>query len=147
VVALLCTLHLAAPAWAQTAPTDQTPTPPPAAAPAAAAPVGATARVEARITELHEKLAIAPRQEARWKTVAGVMRDNARTIDHRLAQRSEKLPTASAVDDLRSYRDLARAHASGLDKLVPAFERLYRVMSADQRRNADAVFAAAQASQ
>jgi hypothetical protein len=147
VAALLGALLLAAPAWAQTAPADQAPTTPPADATAPAAPVGASARVEARIAELHEKLGITPRQEARWKTVTGVMRDNARDIDRRMAQRSEKLPTASAVDDLRSYRDIARAHANGLDKLVPAFERLYRVMTPDQRRNADAVFAAAQTPQ
>src|SRR4029077_17352970 len=100
-----------------------------------------------RIVELHEKLGITPRQEARWKTVATVMRENAKIIDARMAQRNQMIASASAVADLRSYREIARAHANGLDKLVPAFERLYRIMSADQRHNADAVFAAAQTSQ
>lgn len=132
------------PALAQTQTPSETspPSAPQSAPPAEAAPpADTTDRVEARIQELHDKLAITPKQEAAWGRVARVMRDNARIMDGQLSRRGRLLATMSAVDDLRSYRDLTRAHAKALERLVAAFERLYRTMPRDQRKNADVVFA------
>jgi LTXXQ motif family protein len=97
--------------------------------------------VETRIQELHQKLKITAAQESQWNNFAEVMRDNAQTVDAVLKERSEKLHTMSAVEDLRSYEKLADAHADGLRKLVPAFETLYNTMSEDQKKTADVVFA------
>jgi hypothetical protein len=98
-------------------------------------------RVETRIKDLHSKLKITGVQEAQWNAFAEVMRDNAQTVDAVLKERSENLHAMNALDDLRSYQKLADAHADGLKRLVPAFEALYNLMSEDQKKTADVVFA------
>lgn len=112
--------------------------------PSKAARLSPTERVEARIKALHANLKITAAQEPQWTTVAQVMRDNAKAIEAISDQRTKNIKTMNAVDDLRSYETLAEAHADGLKKLVAAFQPLYDSMSADQKKNADAVFQAAQ---
>lgn len=112
--------------------------------PATAARLSPTERVEARIKALHANLKITSAQETQWANVAQVMRDNAKAIEAISDQRTKNIKTMSAVDDLRSYEALAEAHADGLKKLVAAFQPLYDTMSADQKKNADAVFQSAQ---
>ena len=97
-------------------------------------------RVEARIKELHTKLMITPEQEEAWNKVAQVMRDNAKTMEELIKARSEKAPTMTALDDLKSYRAIAQAHADGLKKFIPVFEPLYAGMSDAQKKNADTLF-------
>ena len=97
-------------------------------------------RVEQRITDLHNKLHITADQEAQWSKVAQVMRDNAAAIRGRIEERTAGLKTMNAVDDLKSYRMIADAHADGLNQLVPAFETLYAGMTPEQQKNADRVF-------
>lgn len=146
---------LAAPAFAQTAP--QTTAPSQAQAPAAKAaktapgsPTRAAAnaktystpeRVEARIEDLHAKLGITQAQEPQWKQLAEVMRDNAKAIEDKAAEREKAMQTMTVMDDLRSYEALAKTNAEGLTKLVSAFEPLYTSMSPDQKKKADAEFA------
>src|SRR5216684_147633 len=69
-------------------------------------------RVEARIKQLHDQLKITAAQEPQW----------------------------NAVDDLRSYEEVAETHVAGLKKLIPAFQALYDTMSPEQKKNADAAF-------
>ena len=97
-------------------------------------------RVEQRIIGLHDKLHITAEQEAQWSTVAQVMRDNAAAIRSRVEERAAKVQGMNAVDDLKSYRLIADAHADGLKQLIPAFETLYAGMTPDQQKNADRVF-------
>jgi hypothetical protein len=97
-------------------------------------------RVEERIQDLHRNLKITAAQETQFRDFAQVMRDNEKTIDAILKERSANISKMNAVDDLRSYEKLADAHAEGLKKLVPAFEALYNSMSEEQKKNADAVF-------
>jgi len=151
--ALLGVLILAAPSRAQTPSPAPATTPAPAAAPAHKTPAKAAAkpmtpeqRVEAHIADLHRKLKITADQEPKWAEVAQVMRDNAQRIDALLQQRQDNLSGMSAVDDLNSYRDVTQAHLDGLQKLIPAFAGLYDVMTPDQKKNADTVFADAQGS-
>ena len=126
---------------AQATPTETAPAPPQTPSKVTPSSRSHEDRVETQIKELHQKLKIAAAQESQWNNFAEVMRDNAQTVDAVLKERSEKLHTMNAVDDLRSYQKLADAHADGLKKLVPAFEALYNTMSEDQKKNADAVFA------
>ncbi|MBI3513568.1 MAG: Spy/CpxP family protein refolding chaperone [Proteobacteria bacterium] len=130
--ALFGALILAVPSQAQTPPaqTRQAPAAQPTASP-----------VETRVTELHDKLKITSAQEAKWKAVAQVMRDNAQKMDGLMQKRGQTLRTMTAVDDLKSYREMTDAHTKGLQKLIPAFETLYNAMAPDQRKNADQVFA------
>jgi hypothetical protein len=46
----------------------------------------------------------------------------------------------TALEDLKSYSEIADAHATGLKKFIPAFEALYASMSEEQRKNADSLF-------
>jgi hypothetical protein len=46
----------------------------------------------------------------------------------------------TAVDDLKSYGEIAAAHADGIKKLTPVFADLYASMSEPQRKEADTLF-------
>ena len=97
-------------------------------------------RVETRIKELHTKLMITPEQEEAWNKVAQVMRDDAKTMEALIKARSEKARTVTALDDLKSYGEIAEAHADGIKKFSAAFEPLYTGMSDAQKKNADMFF-------
>jgi hypothetical protein len=97
-----------------------------------------------RIKDLHTKLHITADQEPKWATVAQVMQDNAAKVDTLALQRSQNLKSMSAIDDLKSYRDIAQAHADGMQALITAFEGVYDTMTPDQKKNADSVFSQAQ---
>jgi periplasmic protein CpxP/Spy len=97
-------------------------------------------RVETRIKELHAKLKITPAQEDLWNNVTQVMRDNAKTMEALIRARADETSTMTAVDDLKSYGEIAEAHADGLKKFVPVFEPLYADMSDAQKRDADKLF-------
>ena len=97
-------------------------------------------RVEARIKELHATLHITQAQEGLWTNVTQVMRDNAQTMDALIKARADNAKTMTAVDDLKSYSDIAEAHAAGLKKFIRVFEALYASMSDAQKKNADTIF-------
>ena len=95
---------------------------------------------EARIKELQAKLHITQAQEDLWNHVTQVMRDNAKTLDALAQARSAHAQAMTALDDLKSYSEIADAHAEGLKKFIPAFEALYASMSDAQKQNADTLF-------
>jgi protein CpxP len=96
--------------------------------------------VEARINYLHAKLKITSAQEEQWKSVAQVMRDNADKLSTLAKERSKSEKTMTAIDNLKSYAEIAEAHEDGTKKLIPAFQSLYNNMSDDQKKAADAEF-------
>lgn len=128
-------LSLPAAGLAQSAPTS---------APTAAAPANnaVSARVEARIKQLHTQLGITPAQQPQWDQFAQVMRDNAGDMDRVLAERTQQFPSMNAVEDMQSYERVAEAHVQHLKKLMPAFQTLYDSMSPEQKQKADQVFRA-----
>jgi cell division septation protein DedD len=97
-------------------------------------------RAEARIKELHARLKITPAQEDLWNNVAQAIRDDAKTMEDLIKARSEKAGSVTALDDLKSYSEIAEAHADGLKKFITVFEPLYASMSDDQKKNADRLF-------
>jgi hypothetical protein len=97
-------------------------------------------RAEARITDMHAKLKITAAQEDQWAKVAEVMRDNGKKMDALTQARFANAKTMSAVDDLKSYAEIADAHADGLKKFTPAFASLYAGMSDAQKKEADTLF-------
>ena len=97
-------------------------------------------RVEMRIKDMHAKLEITQAQEDQWAKVAEVMRDNARSMDTLTKARHENAKTMTAVDDLRSYGEIADAHAEGIKRLTPVFAALYDEMSDAQKKEADTLF-------
>lgn len=46
----------------------------------------------------------------------------------------------TAVEDIKSYAEIAGAHADDLKKFAPVFEALYNSMSDEQKKNADTIF-------
>jgi hypothetical protein len=98
-----------------------------------------SARVEGRIANLHSRLGINPAQEPAFDALAAVMRANGRVLDTLLQQRIRD-QSDSAVDSLHWYERLTHAHAEALTSFVPAFDRLYAVLSPEQRKTADAIF-------
>jgi uncharacterized membrane-anchored protein YhcB (DUF1043 family) len=100
------------------------------------------AQVEARITHLHKELKITQDQESDWNALAQDMRDNARQMSGLLAERASagKSKPMNAVDNLKSYEKITDAHAEGLKKITPDFEKLYNEMSPSQKKTADTVF-------
>jgi hypothetical protein len=124
----------AAPAQEQAAP-QATPAPTPTRRPRAA-----TDRVEHWIASLHDELHITPAQTAQWDAVAQVMRENAQSVHSLIQERSSHQSTMDAIADLRSYEQIAEAHADGIKRLLPSFQALYADMSDQQKKNADVVF-------
>jgi len=145
IAALLCAP--AAIAQSQSAAAQGTTPPPPAAeaSPMAGHPVAgknAEERVEGRIKELHAQLRITPAEEPQWNEFAQVMRENARDMDQAFLQRAQQFPTMDAVQNMQSYEQIAEEHAKRVQKLVPAFQKLYDAMPDQQKRLADQVFRA-----
>jgi hypothetical protein len=95
---------------------------------------------EARIKDMHAKLKITAAQEEQWGKIAQEMRDNAKSMDALTQARMANAKTMSAVDDLKSYGEIAEAHAKGIKKFTPLFETLYASMSDAQKKLADDLF-------
>jgi hypothetical protein len=111
-----------------------------AAAPASTKKSSKPEPVENRITELHTKLKITQEQEDLWKPVAQQMRDSATEMKQKAGDREDSSATMTAIDDLKSYSEIASAHADGMRKFIDVFTPLYNSMTDDQKKNADDVF-------
>ncbi|MBN3789727.1 Spy/CpxP family protein refolding chaperone [Burkholderia sp. Ac-20353] len=141
----LAALTVAASAFAQTQPQAQPQTSAQPVAATASAPsaaqraAGHEARIEERITYLHNQLKITPAQEPQWKTFADTMRENGETMG-RLYRARMGSHSASAIDDMKQYAELAQANADGAKKLADAFRPLYASFPADQKAIADTTF-------
>jgi hypothetical protein len=97
--------------------------------------------VEQRITKLHADLKITPNEESKWSDVAQAMRENASNMEKLVAEKRTQAPqNMSAVDDLNTYQEFAKAHLDGLKNLTSSFKSLYDSMPDAQKKNADQVF-------
>jgi protein CpxP len=96
--------------------------------------------VETRVTELHTKLKITDGQEDIWKNVTKEMRDSAKAMKDLNETREHGAKTMTALDDLKSYGEIAALHADSMKKFLVAFTPLYNAMSDDQKKNADDIF-------
>jgi protein CpxP len=141
IMAVLASAFLVGGAIAQT-PDKTNSHPPTDATPAAMANADAKrdAAVEQHITGLYSKLKITSAEESQWKKVAETMRENARELDRAIDKRDASIASATAIDNLNSYAEIAEAHAKNVKKLANAFSGLYSVMSDDQKKVADEVF-------
>jgi len=95
--------------------------------------------VEERIKSMHSNLAITAAQEPLWQQVADVMRENQREMQEAVDRR-QQAKTMTAIDDLKAYEGIAKAHTKSLEKLIPAFEKLYSNLSPEQKARADEIF-------
>jgi hypothetical protein len=97
--------------------------------------------IEKHIKDLHAKLKITPAEETQWATVAQTMRDSSKELDMAIDKREATINTATAIDNLNAYGDIAQAHTDSVKKLSAAFAPLYASMTDDQKMVADEVFA------
>jgi protein CpxP len=142
IVAVLVSTFVLGGAVAQTSEQSRTPHAPAASSGPAMANADAKrdAAVEKHIKELHVTLKITPAEESPWNEVAETMRENAKDLDRAIDKRDANVASATAIDDLNAYADIAQAHANGVKKLASAFSRLYSAMSDAQKKEADEVF-------
>ena len=98
------------------------------------------AAVEKHIAELHRTLKITAAEESQWNEVAETMRMNARDLDRAIDARDANRGSATAIDDLNSYAEIAQVHANSVKKLAGAFSVLYAAMSTEQKVVADEAF-------
>ena len=66
-------------------------------------------RTELRIKEMHAKLKITSAQEEQWAKVAQTMLDDAKTMDALTQIRVDHAKDMTAVDDLKSFGEIADA--------------------------------------
>jgi periplasmic protein CpxP/Spy len=74
--------------------------------------------------DLHAKLKITPAQEEQRAKVTQVMLDDAKTMDALTQTRFDHTKNMTAVDDLKSYGEIAEAHANRIKKLTTVFADL-----------------------
>jgi periplasmic protein CpxP/Spy len=110
-------------------------TPPPATAPASPQD-----DVEQRIHSLQTELRITDAQMPQWNGFAQAMRDNATSTDTLFRQRASTAQSMNALDNMKSYAQVARAYADNTEKLLTAFEALYGVFSDQQKQSIDTMF-------
>lgn len=114
------------------------------AAPATTKPASINAgpdeAVEAHIKELHNRLHITAAQQTQWDNLVSVMRNNATTMVDLQKTRGQDASSMTAVEAIKSYQMVIRAHEKGMDQFVPAFEALYDTMSDAQKKTADSMF-------
>jgi hypothetical protein len=84
--------------------------------------------VDQRIRTLQSQLGITEAQMPLWAAFAQAMRDNAASTDALFAQRANAVASMSAVDNMHSYAQIARAYADNTERLATAFD------SGDSRR-------------
>jgi periplasmic protein CpxP/Spy len=116
------------------APAQTVPTPPPTTAPAS--PQDAA---EQRVRSLQAELHITDAQMPQWSTFAQAMRDNAISTGTLFRQRASS-QSMSALDNMKSYAQVARAYADNTENLSVAFEALYGVLSDQQKQTIDTLF-------
>ena len=108
-----------------------------ASAPAADAMM---ARVEQRIATLHAQLQITAAEEPQWQQFAVVMRENAQKMEQNAAKRAETFRSLNAVENMKSYAEMAAEHGQNMQRLATVFESVYNVLSPAQKKIADEVF-------
>lgn len=111
-----------------------------ASAPAASSHQHHVETVDDRVKELHAELKITPAEEDQWAKVADVMRNNAKTVDDLIQQRHDHAQQQTAVENLQSWNEIARANADGSKAMLDAFSALYASMPDSQKKLADAAF-------
>jgi periplasmic protein CpxP/Spy len=117
------------------------PPPPPAtAAPAPAAPPTPEAAADARLNALQAQLHITDAQMPQWNAFAQAMRQNASSTDALFRQRAQSVTNMSALDNMKSYAQIARAYADSTQALAAAFEPLYVALNDQQKHTIDALF-------
>jgi len=114
--------------------------PPSAATATPAQPPSPEAAADARLSALQSQLHITDAQMPAWNAFAQVMRQNASGTDSLFRQRAQSVSGMSALDNMKSYAQIARAYADNTEALATAFEALYAGLSDQQKQTIDGMF-------
>jgi hypothetical protein len=106
----------------------------------ATAETSAVDQTESRIKQLHGALKITEAQEALWKNLTQVMRENAKDMDALTKGNAEKIKTMNAVEYIKFHSQITEAQLSQQKKFIPPFEALYAGMSDEQKKITDTIF-------
>ena len=110
------------------------------ASPQTAAPASPQEAAEQRLQGLQAELHITDAQMPQWSAFAQAMRDNATSTDALFRQRANATQSMNALDNMKSYAQVARTYADDTEKLSAAFETLYGVLSQQQKQTIDTLF-------
>lgn len=112
--------------------------PAPGAERASRSPEQVQARVDRQLRDLSARLRITPAEQPHWDGFASTLQANAQ----HMAQLWSARPAGpvSALDDMRSYAQIAQAHAEDIQRLLAAFTPLYESLSPTQKVAADQAF-------
>ena len=132
---------LAAPVagFAQAPQTALAPSTPPASA--AAAAQKRNAFVERRIEQLRTEIKITPDEQKSFDDFASVMRQNASQINSATEHGTALPVTATAVERMQAYSDVAQTHAQNMQQLTSAFTTFYNTLTPQQKKVVDTSFA------
>jgi periplasmic protein CpxP/Spy len=114
--------------------------PPPPPQTSTSPPSSPEAQANQRIQALQEQLHITPAQMPQWNAFAETMRQNAINTDNLFRQRAKQATTMNALDNMKSYAQIARAYADNTEALEKSFEALYGVLSDQQKQTVDTLF-------
>ena len=103
-------------------------------------PMTVEARIDQRITQMHQRLKITAEQQPAWDGFAQAMRDNVTSIEQAYKGRRASVATMSAPDNMRNFAQIEQNRADGIQKLAASFQTLYDTMSDDQKKTADTMF-------
>ena len=98
------------------------------------------AAADQRIAALRAQLRITDAQAQAWNGFAQAMRNNAASTDALFRQRASTAARLSALDNMKSYAQVARAYADNTEALATAFEGLCGVLSDQQKLTVDTLF-------
>lgn len=96
--------------------------------------------VEYRIKKLHDAIGVTSEQEDDWNNVASTMRESGEDMHKMMMERRENRADSDAIESLKSYKSMAEAHVSSMDKFIDAFEPFYDKLSDGQKLKADEFF-------
>ena len=97
-------------------------------------------RTEGQVAKLKDALKITPAQQGKWDALVQVMKGNAKDMDEQRKARTKKRSEMNAVEDMNNFIQVSEIHVAGMKKMLPVFEDLYKSMSDEQKKNADALF-------
>lgn len=109
-------------------------------APQPTQPASPEAAADQRIQALRAQLHITEAQTPQWNAFAQAMRTNATSTDTLFRQRASAAASMNAVDNMKSYAQVARAYADNTQALATAFEALYGVLDPQQKQTVDTLF-------
>ena len=116
------------------------------ARPSAPASVTASAQkrnamVEQRISHLRTEIKITPDEQKSFDDFANVMRQNAAEMDGATGKGAALPASASAVDRMTAYSNVAQTHAQNMQQLTTAFTTFYNTLTPQQKKVVDTSFA------